>query len=354
MMSYFSRMASSREIKLHAGFWVVFIGLDLLLERLWRGPSPYSTWMLLQNTGFTLLQMALFYLNYAWICPATIPKQRWWSFAMGQIGLLLLFPGLRFVIEEIVLFSITGAHNYVMDDLTPLYYIYDNSYYVIRILVLSAGFYGVKHLLTTDHQLGTLRLEKKKAELAALKNQLSPHFLFNTLNSFYSDLYDTQPKVAQDILTLSELLRYVTYENQEESVRLQDDLRFLEHYIALHARRFDGAIAVRCSFPDNTSDYRIPSLLLIHFVENAFKHGRLDDPTQPVTIRCSVTDDQLVFEVGNARTSGQHYQAQGIGQQNISQRLDLLFGEQYRLDIRESETRYDITLTLPLWKNAIT
>lgn len=352
-MPYF-RLMSRKELKLHACFWVVFAGLDFLLELVERGQEIFSTWLLLQNSGFILLQMLVFYLNYAWICPKTIPSQRWFLFALGELGLLLLFPALRFGFEEIVLYYITGAHNYPVATLTPQFYIYDNSYFVIRILVVSIAAYALRHVWRTNQEMSRLLLEKNKAELSALKNQLSPHFLFNTLNSFYSDLYDTAPKVAEDILTLSEMLRYVTYENRGDSVLLRDDLEFIRKYIVLFGRRFDGAIAVEYDFPQDAANYRVPSLLLIHFVENAFKHGRLDDAEHPVTISGEIRGNEFIFKVGNTKGSGQHYDERGIGQQNISHRLDILFPGKQVLHIRESETRYDVTLTLPLWQSATT
>lgn len=351
---YFSTMTKKQEIRYHIVFWVLFIGLDQLLEQLMRGRSMPGIWSLLQALGFATLQMAAFYLNYAWICPRTVPSRKWSLFVLGQLGLVLFFPGLRFVVEEVILYHLTGAHNYVMESLTPLYYIYDNSYYAIRILLLSIVFYFIKHSWNTRRQVNALQLEKKKAELQALKNQLSPHFLFNTLNSFYADLYDTAPKVAHDILKLSEMLRYVTYENQSDTVPLRDDIDFLHHYIDLYARRFDGKIAVHCEFPEEPGVHRIPSLLLIHFVENAFKHGVLDDPAHPVSIVCRLEHDRIVFRIVNRKAHGQHYDERGIGQKNIAQRLDLLFAGRHRLDIRESETTYDVTLILPLWPNAIT
>lgn len=192
--------------------------------------------------------------------------------------LILVFAGLRYLLEEVILFEITGNHNYFGNSRRFTFYVYDNSFFATRILILSFAFYLVKRMLKTNQQLAQLEIEKKQAELQSLKSQLSPHFLFNTLNSLYSDLYDTSPKAGADILKLSEMLRYVTYENEHDEVLLKDEIQFLQNYIDLFQRRFDHEANIEVYFPKEIGSEKIPSLMLIHFVENAFKHGILSEP----------------------------------------------------------------------------
>lgn len=346
--SYFREMLKKKELRYHILFWCIMIILDHLLESIMKDKHNELTWKMLQGLGFTLLQMLIFYLNYLWICPKTIPYKKWKMLALGQLGLFFLFPVLRFVIEEIIIYNITGNHNYVMEYLTVAYYVYDNSYYVIRVLLLSAIVYVLKDLWITNEKMNVLQLEKKQAELQALKNQLSPHFLFNTLNSFYSDLYDTRPKEAADILKLSEMLRYVTYENENDRVLLRDEIVFLQHYIDLFQRRFDDNIAVEFRYPKDVKEYRIPSLLLIHFVENAFKHGILDDENQPVTIDIRIENGRLLFTSANHYRKSEHYDERGIGQKNIIQRLTIMFPDDHILKVNQDENSYTVILNIPL------
>lgn len=341
-------MTKKKEILYHVIFWIIMITLDHLLEDIMRGRQNEIVWKTLQGLGFSMLQMTIFYLNYLWICPKTIPEKKWKVLALAQLGLFFLFPALRFVIEEIIIFQMVGKHNYVIEALTVTYYVYDNSYYVIRVLLLSSIAYILKYLWTTNEKMNTLQLEKKQAELQVLKNQLSPHFLFNTLNSFYSDLYDSQPKVADDIMKLSEMLRYVTYENEKDLVKLQDEVQFLQHYIDLFQRRFDGKIAVEYHYPEDLKDYRIPSLLLIHFVENAFKHGVLDEVVHPLRFTIEVNNNRLLFKAENRYRKAEHYDVSGIGQKNIEQRLTILFPDDHDLRIDKNENNYSVTLIIPL------
>jgi hypothetical protein len=329
-------------------FWLLFVGLDQLLKSITIEKEFDSAWVIMQEIGFIALELFIFYINYLWICPATIPKKKWRLFIAGQFGLIVLFPSIRFLLEEVLLYNITGYHNYDLRDLSAVYYLYDNSYFVIRILLFSIVGYFLKFLWNTSAQVNQLTLEKKQAELQALKNQLSPHFLFNSLNGFYSDLYDTQPEVAADILKLSEMLRYVTYESENDRVLLKDETIFLQNYIDLFKRRFDGKVAVAFTHPEDFAQHKVPSLLLIHFVENALKHGITDDYEYPVTIDLKIKNAKLIFTVYNKYRVSKSYDEQGIGNKNISQRLNIMYPENHKLDIEQDEQYYKITLTIPL------
>ncbi|MXN90502.1 hypothetical protein GR160_04615 [Flavobacterium sp. Sd200] len=341
-------MSKKKEILYHIIFWLLFVGLEQLLKSITVYKDLDNTWSILQNIGFLILELFIFYLNYLFICPKTIPNKKWRLLVLGQFGLIILFPAIRFVYEEIVLFKITGFHNYDIRDLSILYYIYDNSYFSIRILLFSLVGYFMKYLWNTTIQVNQLTLEKKQAELQALKNQLSPHFLFNSLNGFYSDLYDTNPEVAADILKLSEMLRYVTYESENEMVLLKDEVMFLQNYIDLFKRRFDSKVAVSFTHPDDLKNYKVPSLLLIHFLENAFKHGITDDFDTPITITIIAKNGRLIFTSVNKYRITKSYDEHGIGNKNIRQRLNIMYPENHTLMLTQDANYYNVTLNIPL------
>jgi LytS/YehU family sensor histidine kinase len=206
----------------------------------------------------------------------------------------------------------------------------------------------VKVIWNANQNMNELLLQKKQVELQNLKNQLSPHFMFNTLNSFYSDLMDVQPQVATDILKLSEMLRYITYENENDTVFLQDEVLFIRNYIALFSRRFDHQLVVDFQVEDVGGKTQVPALLLIHFVENALKHGISTDREKPVTIRLKTENDQLTFSVENDYITSEHYDEPGIGYKNIRQRLELLFPKKHTLVINQTQTSYKVELQIPL------
>lgn len=341
-------MTRKQEITYHIIFWVLFITMGEL-SPVFMGRKPvYQINHLIDSLPFILLQMLIFYLNYALICPKTIPQKKWVLLIAGQLCLLLLFPGIRYLVEEVIFFYFTGNHNYADDSRQFLYYVYDNSYFVLKITLYSLVFYLLKYAWNTAYRLNTLNLEKKQAELQVLKSQMSPHFLFNTLNSFYADLFDTQPEVADDILKLSEMLRYITYENEEDTVLISREIEFIKNYIALFQRRFDHRAAIHFIHPTEIGNGKVPSLLLIHFVENAFKHGIIDAPETPVMIDLQISGNRLIFRTENSYRESDHYDATGIGQKNIEQRLNILFNGNYQLDIKNTGATYEATLTIPI------
>lgn len=341
-------MTKRQEILLHLGFWVVLIAMNFLSETLTNEKELPFLWSTLQEIGFWILQIIVFYVNYLWICPKTIPQKKWILLILGQIFLLILFPALRHIIEEIIIYEITGNHNYPEQSRLTPYYVYDNSFFSVRLILFSLVFYFVKTVWNSTKKINDLQLEKKQAELQNLKNQLSPHFLFNTLNSFYADLMDLEPKMADDILKLSEMLRYVTYENESDNVYVKDEVQFIQNYIDLFSRRFDNQLAIEFEHSKIDQSMQIPSLLLIHFVENALKHGITNDAEKPVKIKLNTAENRLVFTVENYFRMNENYDESGIGYKNIRQRLDLLFPQKHSLDVMEKDDFYRVELNIPM------
>lgn len=198
--------------------------------------------------------------------------------------------------------------------------------------------------------MNELLLQKKQAEIQNLKNKMSPHFLFNTLNSFYSDLMDKQPETAEDILKLSDMLRYITYENENDFVYLKDEIQFIRNYITLFSRRYENQLAVEFQVDEYESEAKIPSLLLINFVENTFKHGVITDSKRLVIFKIGTKDNYLNFISKNYFVNDKNYDENGIGIKNVRQRLDILYPGNYVLDIEEKQNLYEVKLQIPLIK----
>lgn len=340
-------MDKKLEIKVHLAFWILFITYDVAYS-LVRGEPVLSHWALFQNLSFTGLELMIFYLGYSFLFPNTVPAKKWGRFSLGILILTALFIVLRYGLEEVVLYKITGVHNYTDDSRLWLFYTIDNLFFSTRIVVLSLALYLLKSYFQQRKRAEAAMVAQKYAELGNLKNQISPHFLFNALNSFYADLMDTEPKIAADLLKLSEMLRYVTYENKERLVSLAGEIQFLKNYIALFSRRYEGQLAVdfqTSKFPEAT---KIAPLILIHFVENAMKHGIITDSEKPVRIELYAKGDQLFFKVGNHFEPSEHYSEKGIGYENVQKRLSLLYPQNHQLTIRQTKDVYRIELQIPL------
>lgn len=202
----------------------------------------------------------------------------------------------------------------------------------------------------------SLRLEKDKLalELTFLKAQVSPHFLFNTLNSVYADVFDTNEKAADLILRLSELMRYNLYETDLPKITLDKELAYIQNYLDLERNRLaDQYLVIDYEQSGPVEQYQIAPLLLITFVENAFKHG-VKGATEPayVQINADIIADQLVFRVENSVPAKRlvvettEKKSGGIGLSNVRRRLGILYDGQYELITDKTGTTYTVKLTI--------
>ncbi|WP_338870774.1 histidine kinase [Spirosoma sp. SC4-14] len=204
-------------------------------------------------------------------------------------------------------------------------------------------------------QTKTLLLEKDKLnlELDLLRSQVNPHFLFNTLNSVYARIFDTDEKAADLILRLSELMRYNLYETDLPKIALDKELAYIQNYLDLERNRLsDRYVVIDYDQSGNPSIYQITPLLLITFVENAFKHG-IRGATEPayVQVSANLTEGLLTFQVENSipekrLSSEPNKKSGGIGLGNVRRRLDTLYKDKYELITRATKHTYEVTLTI--------
>ncbi|WP_299217225.1 histidine kinase [uncultured Aquimarina sp.] len=197
------------------------------------------------------------------------------------------------------------------------------------------------------------RQEEKEAELKLLKAQLNPHFLFNTLNNLYGLSVVKSEKLPDLMLKLSDLLRYSLYETKEMFVPLEKEIKYLENYISLEKIRLEDKADIQLNISGNISSTVIAPMLLIVFVENAFKHlGVLESVKSKVLVDVRVGESSLVFQCVNTTDSLdiKHNDLEkgksGIGLKNARKRLDLIYPEKYQLEIAEQEDSYQVALTL--------
>jgi two-component system LytT family sensor kinase len=179
--------------------------------------------------------------------------------------------------------------------------------------------------------------ENLKTELSFLRSQVSPHFLFNVLNNITALARKKSDELEPTVIKLSSLMRYMLYEANEEKVLLKTELEYLSSYIELQRQRFGDKVAIHVQMDDiKRNTVRIEPMLLIPFVENAFKHGTGFIYQPLIDIQLSVQDDHLVFKVKNKCSSNEAElkdTASGIGLQNVSRRLSLLYGKVHTLEI---------------------
>jgi LytS/YehU family sensor histidine kinase len=192
--------------------------------------------------------------------------------------------------------------------------------------------------------------ENLKTELSFLRSQISPHFLFNVLNNIVSLVRLKSDELEPTVLKLSSLLQYMLYDTDEEKVALADEAQYLQSYIDLQQQRFGAKVKITASLNVNGSTHSIEPMLLIPFVENAFKHGigLIDKPE--IKIELNTTENLLYFFVQNKYNPANVVKdkTSGIGLANVQRRLALLYGKDYHLTIKAEDNIYAVSLQIKL------
>ncbi|MFY7936062.1 MAG: sensor histidine kinase [Flavobacterium sp.] len=198
-----------------------------------------------------------------------------------------------------------------------------------------------------------LKLERDniRLELDYLKSQVNPHFLFNVLNSIYSTVIDTEPQAAQIILKLSAMMRYSLYETNSDRVELNREIQFIKDYIELERIRHQKKSKISFTLEGNPANLQIPPLMLISFVENAFKHGVNTTIKQSwVDVRLEIIESTLIFKISNSRPVKAINEPQngGIGIINIKKRLEMIYPKKHSLTISSTPETYEVCLKITL------
>jgi len=220
-----------------------------------------------------------------------------------------------------------------------------NLFYFSVYLVYAVVFYLIRLSFYKELQQKELALQSRQSELSFLRSQVNPHFLFNSLNNIYALVYEGSQQALPAIAGLSELLRYMLYDNKEK-VPLDKELDYIRKYIELQKLRFDHVIKTDLQVSGPTANIQVPPLLLIPFIENAFKHGDFLEGGQGFTAIVRCTNTTLYFYCHNTKGKGQKDAGGGIGLTNIKRRLQLIYPNKHMLDIQDDKNTFTINVEL--------
>jgi two-component system LytT family sensor kinase len=330
-------------------FWHIFIWLSL---------TGFFVFIVRSNTKITVhrilvvfiaygcINISLFYLNYLLFIPRFLNRKRYSVYAVVVMITIILYGllkyGVAYLFKEDVLIHMGRA--------MISFWSYSLSALFTSILFLFLSFvlkFSVDWFLNERIQRD-LENQRLSAELAFLKSQINPHFLFNSLNSIYSLAYQRSDNTPGAILKLSEIMRYMLYECNDNKVALEKELQYLQNFIDLQKIRFGNKAYIDFSIEGEVGDQQIVPLLLIAFIENAFKHGIANDAIEPIILRIKLDGEHLYFFIQNKKHNNNRDSAGGIGLNNVKRRLDLLYPGKYNLEIRDEIDTYTCELSLVL------
>ncbi len=323
-------------------FWFGIYGLLCYLDRNQLPPLEN----LLSNVVNILTYALLIRLNLHFFVPLYLNESKFWSYiGLVILTVILVTPITLFLQTNILKNHPELSHNYISGwGLLPI------SYFII---LMGSTMYGVvSDWLLKSKEIEDLEKTKIQSEIRFLKTQINPHFLFNTLNSLYALSLKKSESTPEMLLRLSDIMRYILYECNEDLVDLDKEMEYLSNYIELEKLRYGPDIDVKMNIEGDLSGRKIPPMILITFVENSFKHGVSESLKSPqIKLDVKIEEpNRFRFRLENSyeKTTSKSSKNSGIGLENISRRLDLLYPERHHLTTTSTDNVYIVDLWIEL------
>ena len=336
------------EITIHVFFWVgVYFFYNYFL-----GFGSQNTVYVKRFSLFLMpITIVVSYLFLYYLIPNFLFKKRQKLFTLYSIYTLIV--SFFFVVFSIF-FGLVFSDGLKEENYVPLtkgfFFIILGVYFVIFVVTtigLLTNNYNanIKNEDLKNRFLQT-ELQLKEQELKFLKMQIHPHFLFNTLNTLYGFALKKADIMPEMILKLSNLLDYILYQVEKPQVLLFDEIKHIQDYISLEEMRFQDSLAVDFKKEINQENYQIAPMLLLPFVENAFKHGTQINGVLKVDMELKATNNILFFQIKNSSKKTNSIQ-KGIGLENIQKRLEMLYQNNFELNISSEENKFKVQLEIP-------
>lgn len=347
-----------RIVLIHFAVWLIYILYELLIVFEVEG----ATFNLTETIFNFSLYAGLFYTFSEFLLPRFLNKQRFHFFIVGFVAVFAIFTWLRYffkvnvipLLNPELIYPFSSLRAFIAETLWRGGYftMFSFGYWVARNLIRAET---EKRILMEKKAIDEQRLKEMEinyriAQIEYLKNQINPHFLFNTLNFFYDQIRNCSASAAEGILLLSSIMRYALKDSEPNSkVMLQDEVKHLHNFIAINQLRFNNRLQVKFEVIGNLHFRMIIPLLLITFVENCFKYGELFDPQHPLILRLEVDNDSLVFYSYNKKKVGPvEVASNGVGLVNTKKRLDLVYKDRYTMEVTDDNNAYATTLKISL------
>lgn len=331
----------------HAVIWIVLFSLPALL-RPSHNPNDVNTVKSLNGTTIffisrvsDILLISFFYLNAFLFIPRFLYKRKYLIYVFELI--------FYFGFYVIVMWSLWSY--FAKMDFTFNAHLIFSFFLFLFILACSTAYKTIRDKFIQDRLAKEKETEHLKTELSLLRSQASPHFMFNVLNNMVALARKQSPELESSLIKFSSLMRYMLYENEEEKVFLENEEEYLQSYIDLQQQRLSKKVLVEVNMSKGDKPYQIDPMLLIPFVENAFKHGTGFIENPHINISLEAKDDILYFSVSNKYDPASQQvkdKASGIGLANVRRRLDLLYPGKYTLNINREKNMFTVSLQINL------
>ena len=332
--------------------WAMALLVPILNSKMMSEEHVYLSNILLVRSKL-LPYIIIFVINNALLAPKFFFQKRYLAYiAISLVMLTAIFYPIEHYQAELRLLEYPDGTNYFIHgraSFTDLAWYWN----VLLGLFMMGANCSIKFIfrsMQAEQKMVAMERHALQAEMDYLKYQINPHFFMNTLNNIHA-MIDIDSEAAKEIvIELSKMMRYVLYDSEKQQTNLEQEVQFTENYVELMRVRYPSDVDVRFDVQRPLPvDAKVPPLLPIVFVENAFKHGVSYNRPSFVHIRLHCEDGKAVCEVRNSRHKNMQVEKGGVGLENVRKRLDLLFGKDYELltdDSREDE--YSVKLSIPM------
>jgi len=354
------------KILLHLLAWAIILGIPLYFFKRWEVGKDFILVYYIGNT----INGIIFYSNYLILVPKFFFGSRNYRYYLSVILLLTVLYFVSDRSNEFIFKNVQGRDRIEETDKPKVgrntvappkpdehfgrppfreMHLFNYMFTSLFLVFFSLGMRVLERHSQTEKLQKELEKEKLNSELAFLKNQISPHFFFNTLNNIYSLISINAEDSQKAVLGLSKLMRYLLYDSEHGNTKLSNEIDFMNNYIDLMKLRMSNKLSLKVSFPEKYDDINIPPLIFIPFIENAFKHGVSNREKSFIYISMTTGVDSIMFRCANSMIKAREESdplESGIGLENVTKRLNLLFPGKHEIKINKSDKEFEILLQI--------
>ncbi len=343
-----NKLQRNRVLLLHLLFWCIYLSFNIYQASFFSQQRGYDWSIGLLFTGVQFLfTFTVAYLNYFIFLPRFLNHKKAWRYILEFIVPFAVLVMLRVYVQR-----------HMVED-SPRAEFFSSHMYIIQVAIITlfiTAFVSMLRFAVDWFELEArkreIENEKLYAELNFLRAQINPHFLFNTLNNLYYLAYSKSDNTTEVISKLSQMMRYMIYESNHEKVLLSKEIEYMQNYISLEQLRLNNEVPIRFTVEGDTENIWIAPLILITFLENAFKHGVTNKAANAwINILIRMEGKQCLYRVENSKVPAAKDSREGksgIGLQNVKRRLELSYPGQYRLKVNDATDRYSVELDINL------
>jgi len=331
-------------ISVHIIFWFCAWFFFFFYYKRYSEINSYTFGASLINLIVAIITVYTF--NYHLIPNILLKNKKRKFFAFAFVTIVMFFYIQLLLTLLLVVKQLSDGHH-LFPEMLDIVMLFFNLFFVVFIAI-AIKFY--KRWNEKDFQEQKVQKEKVEAELQMLKTQINPHFLFNTLNSIYVLAMKQSEQTANTVMKLSDILDYILYRIDTPKIAISNEIKIIENYIELEKIRFSNRVDINFTTDLKSQGIQIPPMLIIPFIENAFKHGVAKSIEKSwIKISIKETDGALNILVANSKTQSKvEDKTGGIGLMNVKKRLSLLYKEKYELNIFEKQMQYTVSLSIPI------